>query len=157
MNTMYGTASVYNVDGDIQINGATAIAAFPDSIEEEQRAQIEEFMDGYNELIGLRKSDEREYCDVTIIAKKPAGAGSIDSAIAAMKFPPVPARISLTLRPESTAFDLNGNPATAANIDYIYTGGARRTRVRGQAALRLTCFKPKSSPLTVPQLLTVCT
>jgi hypothetical protein len=157
MNTMYGTASVYNVDGAIIVDTGTAIAAFPDSIEEEQRAQIEEFLDGFNELIGFRKSDEREYCDLNIIPKKSPAASSIQAALASLKFPPVPCRINLTLLPESTAFDLNGNPATATNSDYIYVGGARRTRVRGQAALRLQCFKPKSSPLTVVQLLTVCT
>jgi hypothetical protein len=154
---MYGTASVYNVDGDIIVDTGTAIAAFPDSIEEEQRAKIEEFMDGFEELIGLRKSDVREYCDVTIIPKKVAGTGSLDAVLKSLKFPPVPSRINLTLRPDSTTFDINGNPATPANSDYIYTGGARRTRVRGQAAMRLTCFKPLSSPLTVVQLLTVCT
>jgi hypothetical protein len=155
MNPMYGTASVAGADGDITINGA-AIAAFPDSVEEEQRASIEEFLDGYGELIGFRKSDEREYCDVTIIPKSPAAAGSLDAALKALKYPTVPSKVTLVLRPEATTFDLNGNPATAVNTEYVYTGGARRTRVRGQAALRLTCFKPKTSPLNVTQLVTLC-
>jgi hypothetical protein len=155
MNQMFGTASVYNVDGDIELNGA-AIAAFPDSLEEEQRAQMEEFMDGFNELIGFRKSDEREYCDLTIIPKKTAGANSVDAALKALKYPANPSKVVLVLRPESTTYDINGDPAVAANKEYIYAGGARRTRVRGQAAMRLQCFKPKSSPLTVDQLLTPC-
>ena len=144
----YGTATVYGIDGTIQYDAETAIAAFPEAIEGEQRVQIEEFLDGYGELIGFRKFDEREYADVTIIPKKIAGTGSLDAAKAALAYPACPCKVTLASLPDSTATDIDHNG------EYIYVGGARRTMVRGAAALRITVFKPKSSALTVDQLIT---
>src|SRR4051812_19354292 len=93
----YGTASVYSVDGTIQYNGASAIAAFPESVEGEQRVQIEEFMSGIGELIGFKKADQREYLDLTIVPKRTAtGTGDIDAALGALAYPTVPSKITFT-------------------------------------------------------------
>jgi len=144
----YGTASVWGVDGTVVIDGADAIAAFTNSVEGEQRASIEEFMDGYKELLGFRKHDEREYCNLMIIPKKIAGSGSLADAMKALKYPPIPAKITLSNLPDTGSSDLGHNG------DYIYLGGAQRTFVDGQGAIRLSCFRPKTSSLTVAQLLT---
>lgn len=168
--TQYGTASVVGADGTITYDGSTAIAAFANNIEQEQRVQIEEFMDGFGELLGFRKADEREYMTLTLIPKAVIAAGGTSAkndALLAMKYPSVPSLIYFT--PNSvieiaSTKDLFGNPAgtPAAGSEFanqwIYVGGARRTFAQGaggQAALQLVGFKAKSSPLTAAQLVTV--
>jgi hypothetical protein len=141
----YGNASVYGVDGSVQIDGGTAIAAFTDSVDGEHKAQIEEFLDGNSEVIGFRKFDERLMADLTIIGKSSVSKAAAQSALA---YPPIPCKITLSSFPEEAGETVKHNG------DYIYLGGAKKTRVRGQAALKLTCFRPLTSSLTVAQLLT---
>lgn len=160
----YGTATVAGADGTVAYDAEAALAAFTDSIESEQRVTVEELMDGFGELLGFRKSDERVYL---------TGSGSLQKTLVSLKFPPVPSKVTFTPNANldlSSAIagaggqapaakgELYGDPALSPKAnEYIYVGGARRTMVRGQGALQLTCFRPKSSDLTVAQLLTVAT
>lgn len=154
----YGNATHWGVDGTGKLNGSgTALDAFVEAIDGDSRAQIEEFLDGFGELIGFRKRDERLFLNLTLVPKKVAAAGSLAAATAALKYFPIPSRFSLSGFPDNAAFDLWGDLTNAVNADYIYVGGQTRTMARTQAATRITIFRPTSSALTVAQLLTVAT
>ena len=144
------------VDGTVSIDGASAIATLLDSAEGEQRCNVEDFMDGNDDLIGMKFSDEREHVELVLFAKGGVGAGSLTAARQALRYPPVPARITFTATINGTTEAVDAAaPNIGLNGDYIYSGGARRALVKGRAALRIPCWKPKSSPMTVAQLLTL--
>ena len=146
---MYGTASVYGVDGTCAIDGAAAIAAKPESVEGTDQATVEESLDGNGELDGFNIRDNREVINLTLMPKKAAGTGSLNDAKLALVYPPIPAKITL-----AGFITTSGTDALEINGDYIYTGGAQRSVLRGNAVLRLTCFKPITSGKTVTELLT---
>lgn len=156
--TQHGVASVIGSDGTVVYDAQPAIAAQVDSIEGEHRVTVEESFDTFGEVDGFRKADEREMMTITISPKKAAAAGSLQNALAALKYPPVPCKVVFTPHAslETTAKELFGDPAASpAGNEYIYTGGARRTMLdRQKAALVIPCWKPKSSAKTVAQLLT---
>lgn len=154
--TQYGTASVYGVDGTVTISGS-ALAAFVDSFEGEHDVQIDEFMSGFGELIGFRKHDERERVDLIIVPKKTAASGSLNDALKALAYPASPVKVTLTNVPDTDTAGGHSANEIGHNTDYIYTRGARRTMVEGRAALRMPIFRPKTSPLTVDQLVAQCT
>ena len=157
--TQYGTATVRGADGSVTYNGTTpAIAALSDAVEVEDRANVEELLNGQGELIGFSKRDVREYATITLMA-----AGStLNAAKQALKFPPIPSVIYFTPNAEieSTAKELFGDPAAtpAAGSEFanrwIYVGGGRRSMSQGVATLQLTCFKAKTSPKTAAELTT---
>lgn len=149
--TQYGTASVYGIDGTVQYDGATAIAAFPEEAELENPVKMDEFLDGLGEFIGGRVFDKREVCNLTLIPKKTAAAGSLDAALKALKFPAAPCKVTLAALPDTGANDIGHNG------DYMYWGGGRRTLHRGQAALRILVWRSTTSPLSTAQLLTQAT
>lgn len=139
----HGVATVFGVKGTVTHSGF-AVAAIPDGAEGEHTATMEEFLDGEGELIGWTKSNERETLEIVLTPK--AGAG--DDAKKALKYPAIPSKVNLSGFAESAGTDLN------VNGDYAYVGGARRTLTpRGRAALRIPLFRPKSSPLTIDQLI----
>ena len=165
----YGTATVIGVDGTVAYEDEAAIAGFADSVETEHRVTVEDFMDSFGELLGFRKSDERIVLMLTIIPKVAAAAGSLQKTLAALKFPAVPSKVTFVTTQDLTDAiggaagqapaakgELYGDPsASPKGNEYIYTGGARRTHVRGQGALQLVVWRSKSSSLTVAQLLAV--
>ena len=142
----YGTASVYGIDGTIKYV-ATAIAAIADSLEHEQTAEIDEFKNGLNQLLGFYKSDSRLIVDLTLVPK----STTLDLAKKGLAFPDQPSKINLSgfVDDTTTALLING--------DYIYVRGARRSIVRGQATLRLQAFRPLDLPsgMTIDQLCTL--
>ena len=149
---------MWGIDGTMAITGS-AVACQLESIEGEHRVQVEEFMSGLGELIGFRKHDEREFVDITIVPKVAAASGSLDDALEALRYPTVPAKVAFTSMLDTAAKELYGDSAASPKTnEYIYVGGARRTMVgRNQAALKLQAFRPKTSPLTIDQLLTEAT
>lgn len=155
--TQYGTASVYGIDGVIQYDLATAIAAFPESATFEAQSKMDEFLDGNSEFIGHRKYDKREYADLVLIPKKTAALGSLNDALKALKFPTDPCKVTLSNVPDTNTDGGHAANEIGHNGDYMYYGGAQRTMSRGQAALRIRVWRSLTSPLTTGQLLTACT
>jgi len=137
--TYTGSATVKGVDGTVSFAGV-AVAAIPDSVEGEHTAELEEFKNGLNQLIGFSKSDERYSVDIVLFPK----AAGTAAARGALTYPDVPSKVTLAGLPESAAPD-----TVLLNGDYIYTGGAARSVVRGQNALRLRCFRPLDLPAGV--------
>lgn len=157
MVDQYGAASVYGSDGVVLLAGS-AVACFPESVEAEDRAAVDEFMSGVGEWIGSWIHDRRLILDMLLVPRvDPVGStpAAVDDAIKALKFPAtILAKVTFTPATkvvDSSTFDLYGAAGVAQ--DYIYAGGARRTHVRGQAGLRMTVMKSLTSPLTTAQLL----
>lgn len=155
--TQLGTASVWGVDGTVAYDGAAAIAGFVESAEGEDQAQFDEFISGVGELLGWRKCNAREIYDLTIVPKKAAAAGSLNDALKALAYPPSPCKVTIAGMADTDTVGSHAANEIGHNGDYIYLTGARRTFVRGQAAIRMRIMRPKTSPLTVAQLLTVAT
>ncbi|MHC1762922.1 MAG: hypothetical protein AB9869_01265 [Verrucomicrobiia bacterium] len=145
MPTQYGLASVYGVDGTVTHTGAAAAYVIPDSVEGEHGADIEEFRNGYNQLIGFHKSNERVAVNLTLIPK----AATLANADKGLAYPAIPSKVTLDGFVES-------GDGTTLDGDYIYVGGASRTVVRGQASLRLPIFRPLNLPsgVTITTLVT---
>ena len=136
--SQFGIASVYGVDGSIAYAGATAIYAIPDQIEQEQDAQFDEFKSGINQLLGWYKTDERMSATITLLPK----ADTIAHAVTSLVAPVGPCKVSITGVLNELAWDAVGADIRQVNGDYIYVKGFTRTRVRGQATIRLPIFRP---------------
>ena len=142
----YGTASVYGVDGVVTHTGAAA-AVIVDSVESEHTADLERFMSGTNQMLGYNKSNEQLVVDLVLVPK----AGTLANALGGLKLPVIPSKVVL----DSAFGAASGEDAnTALPGDYAYEGGARRTRVKGQAGIRMRIVRYLDTPLNHTQLTT---
>jgi hypothetical protein len=132
----YGTASIYGVEGSVTVGAAYVM---PESLESEQTAQIEEFKNGLNQLLGFCKSDERIVVDLVMVPK----AATLANANTAPKFPVGPCKVTLDGFPDDGAA---GPPNRQIDGDYIYLQGARRSLQKGQASFRMQIFRPVDLP-----------
>lgn len=146
----YGKASVYGVDGAIAYGG-TAIAAVIQDCESSMPAEIDEFRNGLNQLLGFNVSGKQLVVDLTIVPT--TGATNTEAAaLQALQFPAEIAKITLS------GMKATDPDVVLLNGDYIYRADnpARRTVVRGQAAMRMTISRPLdlASGVTVTTLTT---
>lgn len=160
----FGLATVIGLDGAYKLNGAaTFAAATVEQAEAEGRAEVEELTDGYKELLGFHVANERDVYDLTIVPRAATpGADALTKTVEALRLPPIPSKVTIKLQANTlTATQTKGalgystEVGAGDEIHMIYAGGARRTMMNGKAALRLQAFIPKTSPLTVDNLLTL--
>ncbi len=141
--SMTGRASVFTISGDVQYSGLAVaadqnVSEFSDSHE----ANLSENKNGLGELIGFHVADKRLKATITFYPD----SNSVDGAKAALKYPDVLVKVTLSNFPDTAT------PSLLINGDWIYKGGASRSFSEGQARFTLPIEKPLTSAYTVDQL-----
>ena len=175
----YASASVYGITGSVRygtVNGAGAVTwegpldlVFL-TVEASDESTNDDFMNGEGEEIGKVVKNKKHRLTVGVAATVAADAGRPNKAKAALKCPPNPSLVELTLPDTATAAGVVASllwgvgtvseptpVAEGSPVIFNYWGGAQRTLLDGRAGLRIPVERSLTSPLTPTQLATPAT